>query len=72
MGDIFQIFVISRNTEMVIESNYSLGMYVPHTLKTTCQDVNVILYRPLDITFEVYTVNTFYYLSVAILYVIQC
>ena len=29
----FQIFVISRNTKILIESNYCLGIYVPYILK---------------------------------------
>ena len=33
MGDFLQIFVISRKTEILIESNYWLGMYVPCILK---------------------------------------
>ena len=32
MGDLFQIFVVSRNTEILTESNYWLGMYVPYIL----------------------------------------
>ena len=28
MGDFFQIFVISQSTEILIESNFWLGMYV--------------------------------------------
>ena len=39
MDDFFQIFVISRNTEMPIESNYWLGMYVVYILK-----INVFLF----------------------------
>ena len=33
MGDIFQVFVISRTTEILIESNFMLAMYVPFILK---------------------------------------
>ena len=29
MDDIFHIFITSRNTEILIDSNYWLGMYVP-------------------------------------------
>ena len=33
MGDFFRIFVTSRNTEILIESNYWLRLYVPYILK---------------------------------------
>ena len=32
MDDFFLIFIISRNTQILIESNYRLGMYVPYIL----------------------------------------
>ena len=31
-GDFFQIFVISRSTKILIESNFWLGIYVPYIL----------------------------------------
>ena len=34
MSDLFQIFVISRSAEILIESNFWLGMYVPYILKS--------------------------------------
>ena len=33
MGDFFQFFVISQNTEILFESNYWLGIYVPYIFK---------------------------------------
>ena len=33
MDDFFQNFVISRVTEILIASNYSVGMYLPYILK---------------------------------------
>ena len=33
MGDFFQIFVVSRITEIPMETNYWLGMYVQYILK---------------------------------------
>ena len=32
MGNFFQIFVISRNTDIIIESNFLAGMYVSYIL----------------------------------------
>ena len=32
IGDFFQIFIISRSTEILIRSNFFLGMYVPYIL----------------------------------------
>ena len=32
IGDFFQIFVTSRNTKILMETNYWLGMYVPYIL----------------------------------------
>ena len=32
MGDFFQFFVISRSSEIVIKSNFLLGIYVPYIL----------------------------------------
>ena len=34
LSDFFQIFVISRNNEIPIKSNYWLGMYVPYIFKS--------------------------------------
>ena len=34
MGNFFQIFVTSRNTEVLIELNYWLRIYVPYILKS--------------------------------------
>ena len=33
MGNLFRIFGISRNTEIPIESNYWVGMYMSYILK---------------------------------------
>ena len=33
MGDFFQIFLISRSTEILIKSNFWLEIYVPYILK---------------------------------------
>ena len=44
-GDFFQIFVISRNTEILIEWNYWLGMYVPNILKDALYCYVPIVFR---------------------------
>ena len=40
MGDLFQIFVTSRNTEFLIESNFWLRIYMLYILKfrTICDN----------------------------------
>ena len=37
-GDFFQVFVISRSSKILIESNFWLGMYVRHILERPSRD----------------------------------
>ena len=48
MSDFFQIFM-SRNTEILIETNYWLGIYVPHILKDSGRLMDTMKIREAEL-----------------------
>ena len=45
MGDFLQIFLISRSTEILMESNFWLGLYVPYILNMPYMLKTVIVHN---------------------------
>ena len=52
MGDLFQIFVISRSTKILIESNFCLEMYKCHIFSNTFESYSGLTKLFLNIVFE--------------------
>ena len=65
MGDFFQIFVISRNTEILIEPNYWLGMNVPFIHESLLQNRYALVirsyYSRVVNSYDNYEISSFYH-----------